>query len=174
MTKVVLTGLALSFLLAASLPAQETTLSLGHARGSTSLLAVSQPGRTVADLYGGLSSLALASNRAFSFPVSLAWMAAPAPYALPEVTAVDPVPEAGDFKSVTDREVESGAVLTETDRVYSRGEVGVLYGRSIGSKFDREVKAGYILGEVGNEKFSISVGVGYEESTGRGPRFRPR
>jgi len=53
---------------------------------------------------------------------------------------------------------------------YYGGEVGVLYGRSIG-KFGGDVFQTYILGEVANEKVHITVGAAYEESSGRLPRW---
>jgi hypothetical protein len=49
---------------------------------------------------------------------------------------------------------------------YVSGEVGFLYGRSTG-KFGREVEQGYIIGEVGDDKFHITVGAAYENSTRR-------
>ena len=53
---------------------------------------------------------------------------------------------------------------------YAHGEIGVLYGRSTG-KFSGDVEQGYFIGEVGNDKFHISVGAAYENSSGRFPRF---
>jgi len=49
---------------------------------------------------------------------------------------------------------------------YADGEVGFLYGRSIG-KGDRELESGYIFGEAGNDKFQISAGASYENLSGR-------
>jgi hypothetical protein len=49
---------------------------------------------------------------------------------------------------------------------YVGGEVGVLYGHSVGGKFSREVEQGYILGEMGNDKTHIIVGASYERSSG--------
>ena len=53
---------------------------------------------------------------------------------------------------------------------YVHGEVGALYGTSVGSKFGREVEAGYILGEIGNDKYRINVGAFYEHSSAHFPR----
>jgi hypothetical protein len=53
---------------------------------------------------------------------------------------------------------------------YAGGEVGVLYGRSSG-KFGGDVFQTYMQGEVGNDKFQISAGAVYQESSGRVPRF---
>jgi hypothetical protein len=55
--------------------------------------------------------------------------------------------------------------------IYFGGEVGFLYGHSSG-KFGGDVMQTYMLGEVGNDKFQITVGASYEESSERFPRFR--
>jgi len=49
--------------------------------------------------------------------------------------------------------------------------VGVLYGRWSG-KSSGDLWQSYMLGEVGNDKFHITVGAAYEESSGHFPRFR--
>ncbi len=51
---------------------------------------------------------------------------------------------------------------------YATSEVGLFYGKSTG-QYGREVKAGYILSEIVEGNTHISVGVSYEESTGRRP-----
>ena len=63
-----------------------------------------------------------------------------------------------------------GVVNLRLNRDYAGGEVGVFYGRSSG-KFGREDKQAYILSGVGDEKFHITVGAEYEESSGRVPRL---
>jgi hypothetical protein len=60
--------------------------------------------------------------------------------------------------------------VSKVDRIYTGGEVGVLYGHSSG-KFGGDDFATYIQGEVGTDKFRISVGAAYEESSVRLPRF---
>jgi hypothetical protein len=55
--------------------------------------------------------------------------------------------------------------------VYYGGEVGILYGRWSG-KFGGDFLQTYIVGQVGNEKFQITAGAAYEESSGRALRFR--
>jgi hypothetical protein len=55
--------------------------------------------------------------------------------------------------------------------VYYGGEVGVLYGRWSG-KFGGDFLQTYIVGQVGNEKFQITAGAAYDESSGRALRFR--
>ena len=62
-----------------------------------------------------------------------------------------------------------GVVNLRLNRDFSGGEFGVFYGKSSG-QFGREDKQAYILGGVGNEKFQITAGAIYEESSGRVPR----
>ena len=45
------------------------------------------------------------------------------------------------------------------------------YGHASG-KFGGDDFSTYIVGEAGNDKFHITVGASYEESSGRLPRFR--
>jgi outer membrane receptor protein involved in Fe transport len=61
-----------------------------------------------------------------------------------------------------------GVINLQLNRDYSGGEAGVFYGRS-GGKFGQEDKEAYILGGAGNEKTHISVGVNYQELSGRFP-----
>ncbi|MEP6686690.1 MAG: hypothetical protein ABJB22_07930, partial [Verrucomicrobiota bacterium] len=63
-----------------------------------------------------------------------------------------------------------GVVDLRLNREYSGGELGVFYGRSTG-KFGVEEKQAYIIGGVGDERFHITVGAAYEESSGRIPRL---
>jgi outer membrane receptor protein involved in Fe transport len=65
-----------------------------------------------------------------------------------------------------------GVVNMRLNRDFSGGEFGLFYGKSSG-KFGREDKQAYILGGVGNEKFQITAGAAYEESSGRAPRLGP-
>jgi|HubBroStandDraft_4_1064222.scaffolds.fasta_scaffold14053_4 hypothetical protein len=52
---------------------------------------------------------------------------------------------------------------------YSSGEMGFLYGTTTG-KFGYETKQSYIQGTVGNDKFQITAGVSYQDSSWRIPR----
>jgi hypothetical protein len=61
--------------------------------------------------------------------------------------------------------------MSPVDRVYYGGEIGVLYGQWTG-KGGGDLMQSYILGTVGNDKFQISVGAVYEESSGRSARYR--
>jgi hypothetical protein len=62
-------------------------------------------------------------------------------------------------------------VNSPLDPVYATGEVGVLYGRWSG-KSGGDLWESYMVGDVGNDKFHITVGAAYEESSGHFPRFR--
>jgi hypothetical protein len=55
--------------------------------------------------------------------------------------------------------------------VYWGGEVGVFYGQWSG-KHGGDIIQTYITGSVGNEKFQITAGAAYEESSGRALRLR--
>jgi outer membrane receptor protein involved in Fe transport len=65
-----------------------------------------------------------------------------------------------------------GVVNMQLRRDLAGGEFGLFYGKS-GGKFGREDKQAYILGSVGNDKFQITAGAAYEESSGRVPRLGP-
>lgn len=62
-----------------------------------------------------------------------------------------------------------GVVNLRLNRDYSGGEVGVFYG----SGKNREDFQTYIRGGVGNEKFQITAGAAYQESSGHVPRPGP-
>ena len=64
----------------------------------------------------------------------------------------------------------TGMMILPTDQVYYGGEVGILYGRWTG-KGGGDLMQSYILGTVGNDKFQISVGAEYEESSGHSARY---
>ena len=63
-----------------------------------------------------------------------------------------------------------GNMMLPSDQVYYGGEVGVMYGRWTG-KGGGDLMQSYILGTVGNDKFQISVGAEYDESSGHSVRY---
>jgi hypothetical protein len=63
-----------------------------------------------------------------------------------------------------------GIVMSPVDRVYYGGEIGILYGQWTG-KGGGDLIQSYILGTVGNDRFQISVGAAYEESSGHSTRY---
>jgi len=58
-----------------------------------------------------------------------------------------------------------------SDLIYYGGEIGILYGHSIG-KGSGDMLETYIQGAVGNEHFQITAGAAYEQSSGSGVKFR--
>ena len=69
------------------------------------------------------------------------------------------------------KDLSSEVTSSPLNPVYYGGEVGVFYGHASG-KFSGDDFGTYILGDAGNDKFHITVGASYEESSGRLPRFR--
>ena len=124
-------------------------------------------------------SLRLSDGRMFPFGSPFAWMAAPNDF-LP-----DWKPEGwdnsdrnlaqnspgrrqkGDSKSVASYSKDTS---TESVTLHKQlwenvhGEVGFLYGRSVGGRVSQDIESGYIFGTVGDEKLQISVGASYERS----------
>jgi outer membrane receptor protein involved in Fe transport len=64
-----------------------------------------------------------------------------------------------------------GVVNLRLNRMQTGGEVGFFYGKS-GGKYGREDFSSYIIGGVGNDKFNITAGAAYHESSGHIPRGR--
>lgn len=62
-------------------------------------------------------------------------------------------------------------MIARPDEIYYGGEVGVLYGRWTG-KGGGDLMQSYMMGTVGNDKFQISAGAVYEESSGPSTRYR--
>jgi hypothetical protein len=144
---------------------------------------VSQPGRSMTGSNGDL--LRMLSNSYYT--VSAPMLLDGRPLSLSNAyTWIDPMPvdflpaETEGFSasistgspSVRDSSSDGKSVPTQRKLVdYVHGEVGVLYGSTVGSsKFSREVEQGYILGEIGNDKYQINVGAFYEHSSGHIPR----
>ena len=72
--------------------------------------------------------------------------------------------------SPADRADSSAGVFTlRLDPAYSGGEIGVLYGRG---QHGSSALQSYIVGTVGNDKFQITAGASYEESSVRIPSWR--
>src|SRR5437588_8997923 len=116
-------------------------------------------------------SLTLSNGGFFSFSSSLSWEE-PAPDFLPGLPA--PPPPRPIATSAAARARDSSKEVIDVQRTglfdYAGGEVGFLYGRSTG-KFGGDYKQAYIIGGVGDDKFHISAGASFEESSWRVPRF---
>jgi hypothetical protein len=121
-------------------------------------------------VYYGFPSLTLSNARLFSLSNAYNWIEAAPPDFLPAVSAEEPSRVGAPAKS---RQDSGGKVVEVKPKFfdYVSGEVGILYGRSVGSKFSRELEAGYIFGEMGNDKTHITVGASYEKESGHVPRL---
>jgi hypothetical protein len=123
-----------------------------------------------------LPSLSLSDGQLFSFsgavapPFSFTWMEPTPPDFLPALSTTAPSRASAAAAYLKDSSKEVVDVQRPNLLDYAGGEVGFLYGRSTG-KFGGEVEQGYFIGEVGNDKFHISVGAAYENSSGRFPRL---
>lgn len=117
-----------------------------------------------------IPGLSLGNAQRFSFPSTLVWINTGAAEFLPPLAPA--APQRNSVAAVRLPDSSKGGVdLAERNFLnYMHGEIGVLYGHSIG-KSDGDVEAGYILGEVGDDKLQISVGGSYEHWSGRVPRF---
>jgi len=119
-------------------------------------------------------SLALSDAQFFSFSTAFNRMETSTPDFLP----ASALPTTGPRRAiayvtpVTDPKDSSKEVSDVSRRNvldYVHGEVGFLYGRSTG-KFGGSVEQGYVIGDVGDEKFHITAGAAFENSSIRWPR----
>lgn len=134
-----------------------------------------------ADLWSALSnsslrfpSLALPDAQLFSFSTAFNRMETSTPDFLPAsaLPTTGPQRAIAYVTPVTDPKDSSKEVSDVSRRNlldYVHGEVGFLYGRSTG-KFGGSVEQGYVIGDVGDEKFHITAGAAYENSSIRWPR----
>lgn len=73
---------------------------------------------------------------------------------------------------MTGTDAPGGTVDLRLNRGYATGgEAGVFFGKSSG-KYGREDFETYVIGTVGNDKFQITAGAAYDESSVRIPRLR--
>jgi len=116
-----------------------------------------------------LPSLDLADRQLFSLSTTFGLMQ-PAVDFLPPFSPAEP--ESFAFPTTPSRtnSRDNVAEIKSQDRIYTGGEMGVLYGKSSG-KYGREFEQGYFIGEIGNDMFHITVGTAYERSSGRVPRW---
>jgi outer membrane receptor protein involved in Fe transport len=119
-------------------------------------------------LLHGLPVLTLIDGRPFATSPQLGRLAAfNVPVAF--VNAVEAQSGSPSLRHGTD--AAGGVVNLRLNRIESGGEVGVFYGRSSG-KYGQEHFSTYIMGGVGNDKFNITAGAYYHESSGTFPRGR--
>jgi hypothetical protein len=118
-----------------------------------------------------LPSLTLSDARLFSFSSAFNWTEATTTDFLPALsTTAKPQRANASAKLPNDSSKEVVDVRRPNLLDYATGEMGFLYGKSTG-KFGGSVEEGYIIGDVGDDKFHISVGASYENSSGRLSRF---
>jgi hypothetical protein len=121
-----------------------------------------------------LPALALSDERPFSFssavasPFSFTWMEPTPPDFLPPLSTT--APPRTNATAAYPKDSSKEVVVVRPNPVYVGGEVGFLYGRSTG-KYGVEVEQGYIIGDVGNDKFHITAGAAFENSSGHLPRL---
>jgi hypothetical protein len=119
-------------------------------------------------------SLTLSDGRLFSFsgavapPFSFNWMDSTPPDFLPALSTTEP--QRANASTTTGKDSSKEVVNVRGPNLldYASGEVGFLYGRSIGKR-GVELEQGYFIGEVGDDKFHITVGASYENWSGRFP-----
>jgi hypothetical protein len=122
-----------------------------------------------------LPSLSLSDGQLFSFsgavapPFSFGWMD-PTPPDFPPALSTTALPRANATAAYPKDSSKEVVDVQPKLFDYAGGEVGFLYGRSTG-KYGVEVEQVYIISVMGNDKFHISVGAAYENSTVRFPRF---
>jgi len=116
-------------------------------------------------------SLTLSDGRLFSFSSAFNWMETTPPDFLPALSTTEPQRANAFATSGKDSSKEVVDARRPNLLDYASGEVGFLYGRSIGGKHGGELEQGYIIGEVGDDKFHVTVGASYENLSGRFPRL---
>ena len=150
--------------------------SLSLSAQEVDLLALNQPGQSAVNsraaffgmpngFYYGSPAVTLADGRPISLLNGYNWIEPMNLDFLPAVKA-EVAPRVSSTARV--REDSSDKVVAAKPKFfdYVGGEVGVLYGHSVGGKFSRDVEQGYILGEMGNDTTHIIVGASYERSNG--------
>src|SRR6058998_3656924 len=69
------------------------------------------------------------------------------------------------------KDLPGEVMASPSDLIYYGGEIGILYGHSIG-KGSGDMLETYVLGAVGNEHFQITAGAAYEQASGSAVKFR--
>lgn len=90
------------------------------------------------------------------------------PLPRPAIAASVPARRMALISNDTSKEVSEPFAVQS--RYHVSGEMGATYGFSTG-KYSAETEAGYIVGTVGNDKFEITAGTSYENTTYHVPRF---
>ncbi len=89
---------------------------------------------------------------------------------LPPIAFVSAVDTPNVHRRPPLKDPPEGAMNERFSRVYTSGELGFFYGKSIGRRGGDDI-GGYIIGTVGTDKIQFTAGASYEESSFRVPRF---
>jgi hypothetical protein len=173
MEKQALLVVAVLFGLCGALSAQEMARSGDM---SSALLSMSQPAVERADMLSTLGRqtgfpLTLADGRLFTFANAFLGLEEPLIDFLPAIPEEEG-PSERPAKKVAAHEQPAEEVPLVRPKFFDHvsGEVGVLYGRSVGSKYSGDLKQGYIFGEMDNGQTVISAAAFYQESSVHFPR----
>ncbi len=175
MAKYALLVVTVLFGLCGAMPAQE---SLRSGDMSSALLSMNQPAvqRGRADMLSTLGTqtglpLTLADGKLFTFSNAFLGLEEPLIDFLPAIPEEEARTER-PAKKVAAQEQPAEEVPLVRPKFFDHvsGEVGVLYGRSVGSKYSGDLKQGYIFGEMDNGQTVISAAAFYQESSVHFPR----
>jgi hypothetical protein len=104
-------------------------------------------------------------------PLNLASINYVANVDLPEIT-VSPAEGPGGKDFVADgKDLPSDVKTVKSSPIYYGGEIGLYFGHTSG-KLGGDEFGSYLVGGVGDDKFTITAGAGYQESNNRIPRGR--
>ena len=121
----------------------------------------------LAKTYAAPAPLSLIDNDPFTFMDAFAWTALTPTFVLSPLSAPNPVLLAASAPLGSPAEGQSVAVQSNSN--YAWGELGGLYGTTVGGKSSLEIKQGYITGGFGNEKTQVTVGASYSNWKGSLP-----
>jgi len=120
----------------------------------------------LAKTYAAPAPLSLIDNDPFTFMDAFAWTALTPPFVLSPLSVPNPALLASAPLG-SQREGQSVAVQSNSN--YAWGELGGLYGTTVGGKSSLEIKQGYITGGLGNERTQVTVGASYSNWKGSLP-----
>lgn len=121
-------------------------------------------------LWRGSPAFDLQRSESFAFGTSFGWIYPGSTYLPPfRYRHYRDLSPRARYLLETDRPASADAAETMRKKLfYTAAEVDFEYGRMSG-RYGGELMRGYVTGEVGNEYFSLRVGVGYSDWDGRYP-----
>ncbi|HEY2711071.1 MAG TPA: hypothetical protein VGI60_01045 [Chthoniobacterales bacterium] len=128
----------------------------------------SQSNRPVnlANTYAAPAPLSLIDNDPFTFMEAFAWTAVTPAVVLSPVSAPNPVSLTAPPLGM---QMERQPVAIQPKSNYAWGELGGLYGTTLGDKSSLEIRQGYLIGGFGNDRTQITVGASYSNWKGSLP-----